>query len=216
MDLQEIKSIPAMEEDRTKYALLLGDVLFTEGGNREHLGRGAVWRGEIPDCIHQNHIFRARITDPNVTPEYVSLASKSEFARDYFYANASQTVNLASINLKSLSALPIPLPPLAEQHEIVRRVEALLARADRIEKRLATATRRVETLTQAILAQAFRGELVPTEAELARQEGRDYEPASVLLERIRRERSSLEKKKPTKAASAPRKSRKKESTARTG
>src|SRR5438105_14497516 len=75
--------------------------------------------------------------------------------------------------------------PLAEQHEIVRRVEALLARAEKIEKRLAAATRRVETLSQAILAKAFRGELVPTEAELARQEGRDYEPASVLLERIR-------------------------------
>jgi len=46
----------------------------------------------------------------------------------------------------------------------------------------------VEKITQAILAKAFRGELVPTEAELARAEGRDYEPASVLLERIRAER----------------------------
>ena len=72
------------------------------------------------------------------------------------------------------------------------RVEALLARADRIEKRLAMATRRVETLTQAILAQAFRGELVPTEAELARQEGREYEPASALLERIRASRAVVE------------------------
>ena len=59
----------------------------------------------------------------------------------------------------------------------------MLARATRIEKRLAAATRRVETLTQAILAQAFRGVLVHTEAELARQEGRDYEPASALLRR---------------------------------
>jgi type I restriction enzyme, S subunit len=84
--------------------------------------------------------------------------------------------------------LHLIVPPIAEQHEIVRRVEALLARADSIERRLAIATRRVETLTQAILAQAFRGELVPTEAELARREGRDYEPASVLLERIRAER----------------------------
>ena len=70
----------------------------------------------------------------------------------------------------------------------MRRVEALLAWADRIERRLAAATRRVETLTQAILAQAFRSEPVPTEAELARQEGRDYEPAAALLERVRAER----------------------------
>ena len=89
------------------------------------------------------------------------------------------------LNVGDVKQFDVPLPPLAEQHEIVRRVEALLARTDRIEKRLAAATRRVETLTQAILAQAFRGELVPTEAELARREGRDYEPASVLLERIR-------------------------------
>ena len=90
----------------------------------------------------------------------------------------------------------MPLPPVAEQHEIMRRVEALLARATRIEKRLAAATRRALTLTQAILAQAFRGELVPTEAELARQEGREYEPASVLLERIRTERAVQAPTKP--------------------
>lgn len=83
---------------------------------------------------------------------------------------------------------PYPLPPIPEQHEIVRRVDALLKLAEAIEKRVAAATVRADKLTQAILARAFRGELVPTEAELARREGRDYEPASVLLERIRTER----------------------------
>jgi type I restriction enzyme S subunit len=82
------------------------------------------------------------------------------------------------------------LPPLAEQHEIVRRVDALFALADKIEARLAAVTSRVEKITQAILAKAFRGELVPTEAELARAEGRDYEPASVLLERMRAAREA--------------------------
>ena len=72
---------------------------------------------------------------------------------------------------------------------IVRRVEALFALADKIEARVKSATARVEKITQAILAKAFRGELVPTEAELARQEGRDYEPAAVLLDRIRAERA---------------------------
>jgi type I restriction enzyme, S subunit len=76
---------------------------------------------------------------------------------------------------------------LAEQQEIVRRVESLFTLADAIEKRVAAATAQSEHMTQAILAKAFRGELVPTEAELARREGREYEPASVLLERIRRE-----------------------------
>jgi len=76
-------------------------------------------------------------------------------------------------------------PPLPEQHEIVRRVESLFALADRIEQRVTVGKERVDRLTQSILAKAFRGELVPTEAELARREGRSYEPAGVLLERIK-------------------------------
>jgi len=79
----------------------------------------------------------------------------------------------------------VPLPPLPEQHEIVRRVDALFALADRIEAEVAAARGKTETMRQSILARAFSGRLVPTEAELARREGREYEPASVLLERIR-------------------------------
>jgi type I restriction enzyme S subunit len=94
------------------------------------------------------------------------------------------------LNLEQVKNIRVALPPLAEQEEIVRRVEALFALADAIEKRVAAATARVEKLTQAVLAKAFRGELVPTEAELARRESRDYEPASVLLERIRAERAA--------------------------
>jgi type I restriction enzyme S subunit len=88
----------------------------------------------------------------------------------------------------------------------VRRVEALFKLADTIEQRVATARARAEKLPQAILAKAFRGELVPTEAELARSEGRDYERASELLERIRRERSALATPRPVTARS-PRRAR---------
>lgn len=94
-----------------------------------------------------------------------------------------------NINIAILSDVVVPLPPLAEQHEIVRRVEALFRLADVIEQRVAVATARAEKLTQVILAKAFRGELVPTEAELARQEGRDYESASALLARIQADQS---------------------------
>jgi len=89
------------------------------------------------------------------------------------------------LNVGDIKAFTVPLPPLAEQHEIVRRVEALFKLADTIERRVAAATARADKLTQAILAKAFRGELVPTEAELARSEGRDYETAEQLLARIR-------------------------------
>jgi type I restriction enzyme S subunit len=84
----------------------------------------------------------------------------------------------------------VALPPLEEQEEIVRKVEALFRLADKIETRVAAALLRSERLTQAVVAKAFRGELGPTEAELARREGRTYEPASALLERIKAERAT--------------------------
>ena len=135
------------------------------------------------------------VTDPELcVAEYLEFFIRT--ARDNLSQFAPATAQ-KNINIAILNDLAVPLPPLAEQLEIVRRVEGLLAQADRIEKRLAVATRQVESLTQAILGQAFRGDLVPTEAELARREGRDYEPASVLLDRIRAERNGHQG--PTKA-----------------
>ena len=99
---------------------------------------------------------------------------------------AARGGGMNNISLADVRALRIPVPPRPEQREIVRRVEGLFKLADAIEKRVAAATARAEKLTQAILAKAFRGELVPTEAALARQEGREYEPAAALPEAIRR------------------------------
>jgi type I restriction enzyme S subunit len=76
------------------------------------------------------------------------------------------------------------VPSLSEQEEIVRRTGALLSVADRIEERHEKAKAQVDRLTQSVLAKAFRGELVPTEAELARRGGREYETAEELLARI--------------------------------
>ncbi|MFI5394991.1 MAG: hypothetical protein ACHQ9S_05610 [Candidatus Binatia bacterium] len=92
---------------------------------------------------------------------------------------------------------PIMIAAPDEQHEIVGRVEALFKLADAIERRVAAATARAQKLTQAMLAKVFRGELVPTEADLARREGRDYEPAAVLLERIRAERAAEPSPRPS-------------------
>ena len=88
------------------------------------------------------------------------------------------------LNLDNVREMVIALPPLEEQIEIIRRVEALNTLADGIESRLAHGTEFGDKVRQAILAKAFRGELVPLEAELARREGRDYESAAALLARI--------------------------------
>jgi type I restriction enzyme S subunit len=88
-----------------------------------------------------------------------------------------------------------PIRRIPEQEEIVRRVEALLSLADAAEKRVQAASVRAEKIAQAVLAKAFRGELVPMEADPARAEGRSYEPASALLERIRKERAEQQASK---------------------
>jgi type I restriction enzyme S subunit len=108
------------------------------------------------------------------------LRHKKREVRNESYASGGQP----NIKLEVLNPYPLALPPLIEQREIVRRVDSLFALAAGIEGRIRVATVLAERLPQAILARAFRGELVPTEAELAADEGRDYEQASVLLERI--------------------------------
>jgi type I restriction enzyme S subunit len=92
-----------------------------------------------------------------------------------------------NLSLQMIRDIEFMMPSAAEQREIIRRVDSLLALTDTIERRVSSALARADKLTQSILAKAFAGELVPTEAELAQREGRDYEPASVLIDRIRKE-----------------------------
>jgi type I restriction enzyme S subunit len=99
--------------------------------------------------------------------------------------------DLPHITGTGVAEFTIALPPLEEQHVILRRVETLLQFVDKIEKQVELATKRADKLTQVILAKAFRGELVRTEAELARREDRTYESASALLKRIKSEREKI-------------------------
>jgi type I restriction enzyme S subunit len=122
---------------------------------------------------------------PNETlclKEYAEFFIRTARANLDQFAPATAQKN---INIEILSDVTVSLPPIAEQKEIVRRVDSMFKLADVIEKRVTAATARAEKLTQAILAKAFRGELVSTEAELARREGRSYESASELLARIK-------------------------------
>jgi type I restriction enzyme, S subunit len=122
---------------------------------------------------------------PHILLQYIDffLRWRKELIRSISYASGGQP----NISLKTLDPYPVPVPPLAEQHEIVRQVDRLFALADTIERRVAIAMARAEKLPQAILSKAFAGELVPTEAELARLEGRTYETAEALLARVRNE-----------------------------
>ena len=157
-----------------------GDVVYSREGGI--LGLAAVIPPGAKVCLGQRMMLM-RADDEKYIPSLLMnvLNSQLTLARVAALTGGTSSPHL---NVADIKLFPLPLPPLQEQHEIVRRVDALFALADAIEGRVAAATARAERLTQSILAKAFRGELVPTEAELARREGRDYEPASVLLERI--------------------------------
>jgi len=118
IDLREVKTICVAPKDIARYSLRPGDVLFTEGGDFDKLGRGAVWRGEIPICLHQNHVFAVRPSPDKLLPEFLSALSSSAYGRRYFLSSSKQTTNLASINSTQLKEFPIPLPSLAEQRKI--------------------------------------------------------------------------------------------------
>jgi type I restriction enzyme, S subunit len=184
LDLAEVKEIEATEEEIRELRLQPGDILLNEGGDIDKLGRGWIWNGEIEDCIHQNHVFRARPASELIDSRFVSYYANS-IGQEFFFEAGAQTVNLASVSMTKVKSLPVPVPSIAEQQEIVRRVSGLLTFADAIERRVSAAIARADRLMHSILRKAVRGELVPTEAELARTEGRNYEATSALLERLR-------------------------------
>lgn len=160
LDLTEVKTIKINATELEKFRLQPNDILFTEGGDRDKLGRDTVWHSEIEDCICQNHIHCARLYSTDLIPEWISLASQLPYARDFFWSVASKTVNLASLNSTNIKSLPIHLPPVAAQRRIVAKIESLFTQAEAIEQEASLAKRRVSQIDKSILARAFRGELV--------------------------------------------------------
>lgn len=176
--LDRLEEMELFGDELETYRLLPNDLLIVEGnGSPSEIGRSALWTGEVADCVHQNHIIRvrARLCDPH----YLNLYWNSPRGIGRISQDAVTTTGLLSLSTKKIGAQVVPLPPDAEQREIVRRVEALFALADAIEKRVAAASARADKLTQAILAKAFRGELVPTEADLNRRRQANGAPAAV-------------------------------------
>ncbi|CQJ56157.1 Type I restriction enzyme EcoKI specificity protein [Yersinia intermedia] len=130
----------------------------------------------------------------DIVRQYIKFYLDGPFAHDFF-KGFSHGGTMEILNLSILKELPIPLPPLSEQHEIVRRVEQLFAYADTIEKQVNNALTRVNNLTQSILAKAFRGELTAQ----WRAENPDLisgeNSAAALLEKIKAERAATASKK---------------------
>ncbi len=176
-----------------------GDILIQRANSLEHVGVSAIFDGDAKQFIYPDLMMRCRPNE-RINSKYLFYALSAESTRDYFRKNATGTAgNMPKINQQTVMSAPLLLPPMDEQAEIVRRVEAFFALADCIEARTTTARTQAQRLTPLVLAKAFRGELV--------QQDPQDEPASVLLERIASQRTGLAAKKPSKTSRRTRASR---------
>lgn len=162
IDLTDIKEIMVSTTDAERYRLYDRDVLLTEGGDPDKLGRGAVWKAEIENCIHQNHIFRVRVKTDVLNPYFLAACTGSNYGKKYFLKMAKQTTGIATINMTQLKSFPVPLPPLQLQNKF----EQLLQEIERQKKYMEQQLTKQEENFQSILHQAFTGQLQFSEAKV--------------------------------------------------
>lgn len=168
LDLADVSVIELPARVAAGVELRPGDVLMTEGGDLDKLGRGHVWNGEIPGCLHQNHIFAVRCFLHKLKPMFLAYLTAARYGRDYFEATGKKTTNLACTNATKVGEFPIPLPGLTEQEAICAYLEKKLGEV----KRTATAIEsQIATLTayrKSLIHECVTGQRRITEAEVAR------------------------------------------------
>lgn len=151
IDISDVATLLVTQEEAEKYRLSAGEVLMTEGGDRDKLGRGSVWNGSISPCIHQNHVYAVKTNEKKLNNRFLEYLTVSNVAREYFDLTATKTTNLASTNSSKVLAFPIPLPPVDEQQRIV---EYLIQSDEKIQM----AKARIQK--QVLLMQEYRTRLI--------------------------------------------------------
>jgi type I restriction enzyme S subunit len=171
LDLDDVTLIEVPSAVAARVELRAGDVLMTEGGDLDKLGRGYLWDGQIPNCLHQNHIFAVRCFAHKLRPMFLTYATASQYGRDYFEATGKRTTNLASTSSTKVGLFPIPLPPITEQDEICGFLGEKLAELRRISGGIEA---QIETLTayrKSLIHECVTGQRRVTEADLQRAGG---------------------------------------------
>lgn len=164
LDLESVTSITVPKSVADRSTLLPGDVLMTEGGDIDKLGRGTVWRGEISDALHQNHVFALRPDPTRLDAEYLALLTRSVHGRCYFEATGVRSTNLASTSSSKVRSFPIPLPSLKEQRSAVIDVNRDLEGASRLRAALESQVALLEERKRALITAAVTGQIDVTTA----------------------------------------------------
>ncbi len=152
VDLTEMKTIEVPERKLNRYLLRRGDLLMTEGGDFDKLGRGCIWEGQIEPCVHQNHVFAVRVTSSQLRNDFLEKLTASPWGRRYFLSCSKQSTNLASVNTSQLKAFPVLLPPVPEQRKLSRILETWDTGIERLKLLLSTKRDRLSSLRQQLVA----------------------------------------------------------------
>lgn len=152
IDTTDVKNVRIVKTQYERYALRKGDLLLTEGGDLDKLGRGAVWDGRIDGCLHQNHVFRVRCGE-QMLPDFLALYTASSEGRAYFQRVGKQTTNLASINSTQVKQMPVPVPPVEEQRRLLGPVHATRKRAAVLQRQIA----KLRTIQQGVAEDLLSG-----------------------------------------------------------
>ncbi|MBI4559845.1 MAG: restriction endonuclease subunit S [Candidatus Hydrogenedentes bacterium] len=163
LDLDEIKTIHIRCSEIDRYLLKDGDVVLTEGGDFDKLGRGFIWRSEVNQCVHQNHVFAVRVNRGRLVPEFLAYLAQSNYGKAYFLKVAHKTTNLACINTTKLKAFPVLVPGLDEQREIVAILEAIDRKIELHKQKRAV----LEALFKALLHKLMTGEIRVADLDLS-------------------------------------------------
>ncbi|WP_213243348.1 MULTISPECIES: restriction endonuclease subunit S [Gordonia] len=155
LKMDAVKEIPATVAEIQRYALQDGDLVLTEGGDPDKLGRGTVWRSQLPLCLHQNHIFRVRPDVRLVLPDYLAASLASPELKSYFLRSAKQTTGIASINMTQLRAAPVPIPSMSQQLQFLTLSAAIESQRLAVQHLLSAD----DELFASLQSRAFRGEL---------------------------------------------------------
>jgi type I restriction enzyme S subunit len=190
LSLGEIHEIELFDGELDRYRLQSGDLLVVEGnGSAEQIGRAAMWRGEIRDCVHQNHLIRVRPL-LELDPRFLELVWNAPRTADQLHRVASSTSGLYTLSTAKVKSIRIPVPPLDVQRAIVGEAERWISSIAALQAAIDSGRRQAAMLRRSLLADAFAGRLV-------RHDSTD-EPASELLPRIRAERLAKEASRSTR------------------
>ena len=155
IDFSDERFFEVYPDELEKWRLLTGDNLVVEGnGSADHIGRTAIFRGEIENCVHQNHLIRVRPSQDLLEPEYLNLFLNSPEGRDEMLERSRTTSGLFNLSVGRIKTIQVPLPPPGEQRRIVAKVDELFALCDQLAGQLTSAENGREQLLEAVLAQA--------------------------------------------------------------